>query len=288
MNFKKLTWAVALTTVPERREVLLPRTLASLEAAGWPPAEVRLCVDGERDPRAYGMLGCPLTLHYPRFHGNPEGTNRGNVCANWCLALLELWWRHPAAHRYLIVQDDVLFVRGLRDYLDAASYPPQGYLNLYTDYWSEQVTRGQPRPTWVRGNILKQIDGQPNDRPVGKHVGFQMGRGALALVFDRTAVIALLTRPCFTMKAQDPVNGWRRVDGMIVTAMNEAGLSEWVHCPSLVQHQGNGQDNNSRSTISNLPTPPATTFPGVTFDAREWLRAREATKEATTKETTNA
>lgn len=236
----KLRWAIGVTTVPQRSEDLLPRTLASLEAAGF--GAPRLFVDGWS--RFADRNEHLTTVREPRLH-----------CAgNWLLALAELWLRDPTADRWAIFQDDLIACRRLRAYLDACPFPERGYLNLYT------FASNQERAP-------KTVDGK--DRMVGWYRSNQLGRGALGLVFDRAGVIALLgSRHVWARNVPDPKAPERRtkaIDGGIVTAMQEAGWAEWVHNPSLIQHTGDV------STVGNLPHAIAPSFRGEGFDAMELI-----------------
>ena len=223
-----IRWAYGVTAVPKRRDTLLPETLLSLRLAGFD--RPRLFVDGEDDPYSWKReFGLEVTAHSPTLR----------TYGNWVLAMAELYIREPEAERYAIFQDDVALVRNLRTYLDACEYPGAGYWNLFTFFRNEELVKG--KAGWV-----------PSD---------QRGLGALALVFDRPAVLTLLTHQHMVERPQDPHRGWRAVDGGIVTALRKAGYTEYVHAPSLVQHTG------TASSMGNKPFPPARTFPGEGFDA---------------------
>jgi hypothetical protein len=56
------------------------------------------------------------------------------------------------------------------------------------------------------------------------------------------------------------------IDGGVVSATKLAGMKEWVHMPSLVQHSG--QD---ASTLGHY-NPLAPSFPGEYFDAMELVK----------------
>lgn len=252
-------WAVGVTTVPARRNDLLPQTLASLRAGGW--ERPRLFVDGGGDGASWSA---EFLLDVTARCGEPA-----RVAANWLLALAELYWRRPWADRYLVVQDDVVCCRHLREYLEAAPFPELGYQNLYTSLENEAVVHGKKKGTWHEGARIpggREYHGKPQQR----------GRGALALCFDGEGVRALLSSPHMAKKPTDRLRGWRGIDGAVVEAMNMAGFTEWVHCPTLVQHRGDV------STIM-VPTGPggelqprhrikrALTFMGEDFDARKFL-----------------
>lgn len=210
-----MRWAYGVTTVPERGETYLPRTLSSLAAAGF------------TDPMLFldGGVG-----RYPRM----------GAFGNFHMGLLELVIRNPDCARYAMFQDDVLAVKDLREYLTRCKYPdgrdgrPTGYWNLFSFLNNDQEVCG--RTGWVEGAIMVS---RPDDR-------LQTGRGALGYVFSREAAIVLLSSVTMNQKHID-ISGFRErcVDGAVVTAFNYArseelptGWREYVHGPSLVQHHG--------------------------------------------------
>lgn len=232
-----LRWACGVTAVPQRRYDLLPRTLASLAAAGFPPP--RLFVDGTDDgPGWAASFGLEVTARWPRV----------NAVNSWVLALWELYARDPRADRYALFQDDLVCVRNLRAYLEACPYPERAYLNLYTFASNQSIAPlgpgGKQRPGWYESN--------------------QLGRGAVALVFSREAAVTLLASRN-TVDKPASVRGHKSLDGMVVTSMQLAGWREYVHSPSLTQHTGEA------STMGNMPHQPAPSFPGEGFDALELL-----------------
>src|SRR3954465_7467772 len=86
-------WAYGITTVPERRYDLLPRTIHSLARGGFDLP--RLFIDGhEKSYHEWDTL--PQTIRYPAIR----------TMGNWLLGLWELYIREPAADRYAIFQDD--------------------------------------------------------------------------------------------------------------------------------------------------------------------------------------
>lgn len=148
------------------------------------------------------------------------------------------------ADRYAIFQDDIVLCRNVRTYLEAVEYPKQGYLNLYTFATNENKVFGKPK------GFL------PSD---------QLGKGAVALVFDHMAIHTLLQQSHLVNKPQLP-NGKKNVDGAIQHAMViQAHFKEYIHNPSLVQHTG------KIGTLHNPIHPLAKTFPGENFDAMELI-----------------
>lgn len=228
-----MIWTYGVTTVPGRRRDLLPRTLASLRAAGFD--HPRLFVDGDLDAISWQQeFGLEVTARWPRIRGY----------GNWILALGELFLRDIRAQRYALFQDDIVAVRNLRSYLERApSWPAKGYGNLCTYPVNQELAQG--RKGWYPSN--------------------QLGKGAQALVFDRDAVIALLTHQHMITRALDAHRGWKSIDGGVVTAMKKAGYREYVHAPSLVYHTG------TISMLGNKPQPETAGFPGEAFDALDLL-----------------
>ncbi len=245
----QVTWSCGVTTVPSRSQDLLPRTLKSIEAAGF--ISPWLFVDGATPEQACAYSA--LKVAGITFRSSPA-----RVHGNWFLALHELWIRTPLADRYAIFQDDIILCRNVRQLIDQQDWPG-GYLNLYTTenerYFAVDCKPKGPHKGWVHST--------------------QRGKGALALVFDRKAVEALLTsrhmvmRPIpsehkdvMAQKNGDWYRGQMVVDGGIVEALSaKAGIKEYIHLPSLAQHTGHV------SSFSNLRHLLAKDFPGENFDA---------------------
>lgn len=212
----KLKWAVGVTTTEARRKDLLPLTLASLRKAGFEPSH--LFVDGTQDGEGWAAeFDLNVTCRWPSV----------KVAVHWVLSLYELYARDPLADRYAMFQDDVLCSANLRAYLEASPWPGKAYLNLFTFWSNESVVAG--RQGWMESGA--------------NSAGRQTGRGALALVFDRAAVVALLSSKTLTERPQAiaPANqgrGLHAIDGGIVHCLNEVGYRERIHSPSLVQHLG--------------------------------------------------
>lgn len=233
---RPVQWSYGLTTVPERRRNLLPATLKSLRSAGFDRPHLfidRAALDP--DGRSWEKeFGCPVTLR----SGDPVRTH-----GNWILSLYELYVRRPDADLYAMFQDDFLTYRNLRTYLESCTYPEKGYWNLYTFPSNQRLSPAQGG--WYKSN--------------------QFGRGAVALVFDRTTVQTLLQHPHMVERPTDPHRGWKAVDGGIVTSLGKAGWYEYVHSPSLVQHTGDV------SSMGNKPHLKAESFRGEDFDATELI-----------------
>ena len=102
-------------------------------------------------------------------------------------------------------------------------------------------------------------------KPNGWHKSDQLGKGAIALVFDHGAMVALLQQSHLVNKPQLP-KGHKNLDGAIQHAMvKQAGFTEYIHKPSLAQHVGR------EGTLGNHQHPDAKTFPGESFDVMRML-----------------
>lgn len=229
-----------VTTVPQRRKTYLPTTLASLKLSGFD--KPRLFVDGDNDWASWHKeFNLEVTCRYPTIR----------TYGNWMLAMGELYAREPNADRYMIFQDDMVTYRNLKPYLEKVNYPDKGYCNLYTFPKNQERFPRIGRTARFRG---------------GWWMSNQRGWGAVALMFSREALIALLTHNHMIERAQDVRRGHRSIDGGIVTSMNKAGWKEYVHNPTLVQHIG------LLSSMRNNPQPFAESFKGEDFDAMELLK----------------
>lgn len=229
----KMIWSYGVTTVPSRKDTLLPRTLASLAAAGFD--QPRLFVDGCDELQNWRRwFGLDATCRYPK----------AGVAANWILGLAELVQREPNADRFAIFQDDCVTYKNLRQYLEKVPYPDKSYLNLITEYENEDKARN--RSGWFEA--------------------VQLGRGAVGLVFSREAAALLLSERGFVERAQDKKRGKIAIDGGILYAMQKQGWKEYCHAPSLVQHIGHNASTMGHSI------PQAKTFKGEDFDALDLLQ----------------
>ncbi|MBU2051383.1 MAG: hypothetical protein KKH61_20740 [Gammaproteobacteria bacterium] len=184
----------------------------------------------------YERFGCEVTNRSPGI----------GAWGNWALGLLELRIRFPVAKRYAIFQDDLVCVRGLRDYLDRFR-PEHGYLNLYT--------------------VQQNADQRPEGFEHGWYLSNQMGRGALALVLPHDAVDALLSDPAFARKAQDCGHPASKIDGTVAGCLKRAGWLEYVHYPSLVEHTGVKRSEIGHDVGAYRMAP---SFPGEETDASVW------------------
>lgn len=196
-----VTWAYGITTVPDRVDNLLPETIKSLADAGF--VNPMLFIDGACDIEKLEGFSAVVIRH-------PKVGNLGN----WMGALVNLFVAHPQMDRYALFEDDLIALPRLREYLDSCQYPQNGYWNLLTH--DENLVLTGPCHGW--------------------HLSNQRGRGAVGLVFNRTAVQTLISAPRFTIPCV--MGKTNRADGMVIDALKPMGYTEYVHYPSLIQHVG--------------------------------------------------
>ena len=245
-----IQWAYGVTTVPGRRRDLLPQTLASLRNAGFD--KPRLFVDGDHDVVGWSReFDLQVTCRFPKIR----------TYGNWLLSIYELYVREPHAHRYAIFQDDFVILKNTRPYLDSIPYPEDGYLNLHTFTLENEKIINESRSSGFMHSAPLRTNRQDGPK-------LQGGRGAVALVFSRDVLGKLLTSRVMFERPQEAKRGWRNVDGGIVTALNYAGIFEYIHKPSLTQHTG------KVSSMMSRPHRPARSFPGEHFDALTFLQKK--------------
>ena len=219
-----MSWSYGITTVPQRFDNYFQTTLNSLKSSGFD--KPRIFVDKAEH-----------IDHFPGVDYKPYGpvTYRESIGTppHWMLTLAELYYRDPQADMYGIFQDDFIMVKDVKQYIDT-HIPPYGYLNLYT-FPSNQSICPEGHKGWYQSN--------------------QLGRGAVALIFPKDTAVDLLSQRHMWERAQGP-RRHKAVDGGICETMKKAGVKEFVHNPSLVQHIG---ENSSMRNSIHLQ---ATSFPG--------------------------
>lgn len=248
-----MKWVYGVTTILERRDNLLPRTLSSLKRGGFDSP--CLFVDGithkealvyeerfklevvNRNPRVCKEAGDRMEV------GKSYGVR---TFGNWLLGLQELYLRDPEADRYAMFQDDMVTYANLRQYLEKCKFPLNGYWNLYT---------------FPNNHAFFKRVGQTGRFEIGWAQTNQRGLGAVGLVFNRLGVTTLLGSKHMVERPLSKDRGWRNIDGGIVSAFVKAGGKEFVHNPSLVQHVG------TYSSMGNPTHQQAIWWRGEEFDA---------------------
>jgi hypothetical protein len=233
-----MRWSIGITTVSERHNDLLPRTVRSLKTAGFPAP--RLFVDGARDAVDFcgpDLFQLEVTTRWPVVH----------TWGNWVLALWEMFTRDPECDRYAIFQDDVVACKNLREFMEASKATDKAYWNLYTH--PENHAMRPSEGGWFPSN--------------------QLGKGLQGLVMPHAGVLALLSgdglalrsASTLTLGSTDQPRRWRNADGGVASAFRRAGWTEWCHSPSLLQHVG------AQSSMGNRIGHQAVDFKGEDWDA---------------------
>lgn len=237
-----MNWKYAITSVPERWGTTLFATVRSLYRGGFQKPPV--FVDSPADLLQPRRLGGTVVVEadgadnfYPveLIHA----TARAGCFGNWVRAATELYHSDPDADRYAIFQDDIVCGQNLRQWFDASPPPENAYANLCT--YPENLIY-KPGSCWYPA---------PDRR----------GLGAQALVFSNAAMQALLNSPWLRSHPKDRHRGHRAVDGVVKTAMKDAGFTEFVHTPSPVKHCG-----QECSTLGTVRQPETAAFVGADFD----------------------
>jgi hypothetical protein len=202
----KWTWSVGTTTAG-RQQPTLDRMLSSLAQAGW------------EWPRLFADADAVVPQHWAHLPTTHRDVQLG-AFPNWLLALAELALRDPHADAYLLCQDDVVFCRGLRDFLERNLWPSDrvGVVSLHC----------------------------PSHYARGKPPGFHLedrgwdSWGAQAYLFPNNSVFELLAASAaWTHRKTGPANGSRNIDSVVGQWCRGARLPYYVHAPSLAEHIGN-------------------------------------------------
>lgn len=240
----KYRWAISVTTVSSRLTNLLPESLKYIRDAGFPSPTIY--IDGDTNPTKWKEhFGLPVVSR----------TENIRTAGHWHLTALETYIRNREAEIYAFFQDDLALNVNVREYLERTiDYGADRYYNLYTANSNNLLIPMEIENT--NGRLV---------RKVGWFKSNQFGRGAVALVFTKPVLIALLSSYEFVTRHQDAHRGWRAVDGGIVDALKKVGIEEWVHNPSLAQHRG------AESSMANQKHKPAATFVSQHHDALSYL-----------------
>lgn len=211
------SWSVGITTAP-RQNNTLQQSLNSLKAAGWD------------SPRLFAEPGTEI----PDEGKSLPLSRRDEVLGafpNWYLALTELVLRHPRAEAFMICQDDVLFSKNLRDYLERNLWPAEhvGVVSIYCPSHYQQTKKA---------GFLREDRGWSS-------------WGALAYVFSNPSARAILSDP-MVLNHRDfgPADGLHNIDSVVGYWCERNQLPYYVHSPSLAQHIGEFSTIYPRATSS--------------------------------------
>ena len=202
---KVASWAVGVTTAQRTPPTLL-RSLQSLATAGW--AAPYLFAEPDSVPAHLNGKIRVIERHTPY-----------GAWPNWYTAAVELYMMHPKADAYLLCQDDVLYGKELRGYLEQRLWPSGrlGVVSLHTP-------SHRARPNW-RGF-------HPDNE------GWSAW-GAQAYVFSNPSMRAMLRDPgVVNHRNRGPRDGLRNIDSVIGFWCTSSGLDYYIHQPSLTQHIG--------------------------------------------------
>ncbi len=206
--------ATVVLTAPRPRETL-GRTLRSLDAAGFSDVGV--------------------------YH---DRQSSGHFRA-YMAAMRHAVERRPDVDAYFLVEDDVVFCRGLHAYLQRTLWPgPIERLALCSPYSPEAYC--QPQAGW---------DATQSER------GFYLA-GSQAWIFPAAiarAILADVARRETTRNADWEIGQW----------VCEQGRQIWYHTPSLAQHEGIG--NSALGYDETGPIRVATDFVGEDYEATALL-----------------
>jgi hypothetical protein len=225
-------WAVGVTTAP-REHPTLERTIRSLAAAGWKLPRI-FAEPGVELPDNCEHL--PLTRRDAPLGGWP----------NWLLALSELVLREPHADAYFMVQDDVVFCRHVRTYLERILWPAEklGLVSVYCPAVYVRRTRGfhSVEAGW---NLIS----------------------ALTCVFPSAAARSLLGHArALNHRRLGPYGGVKSIDAVVGRWAKDCEFPAFFHTPSLAQHTGDTSTVWPKAT--NEGQRHAKDFVGEDFDAR--------------------
>jgi len=193
-------------TAGDRESPTLGQTIASLRDAGF--ESPRIFADGSFDIPS----NLEVSVRSPSVGGWP----------NFWLALTEMVARSPSSDLFLIVQDDVVFSKGVFDYLAAAKFPDEcGVVSLFCPKCSNAQFGWHPFPT-----------------------GFGMA-SAQALAFPREMAFQFLADPwTVNYRRSAPKSkhfrgdGLHHIDGVVGQWCRLNDKAAYTHSPSLSQHIG--------------------------------------------------
>ena len=221
-------WAVGITTAP-RETPTLARTLASLAAAGFD--NIHVFAEPGVDP----LPGCT-------WHQNRERLGGWSNFIQSCRVLTGL-----DCDVLLLSQDDVLYARNLRGYLETIPWPETGALSVYTSERYSQKMGGGDAWGWSA-------------------IPFRALEGSLAIV-ARSDKIKRLVKNRVASRKQG-----KFFDALLGNWLSRNGGLRF-HYPSLAQHIG--ETSVVHPGAGNFGTRRASTFVGADFDlSNADLRAR--------------
>lgn len=208
-----MDWFAAVTTAPRAGPPLLPDTLASLAAAGWPMVEV---------------------FAEPGARGTHQNTERLWPWGNFLQAV-----RHgveSGAERIAVVQDDLLIARGLRRYLNDIG---DGIYSPYSPGVLSEIRRHEygSGTGWVT---------------IPEHFLRLRTHGACFYAMNAETA-RNLNDTADAMVKRENTNARISIDGWIGKWCYASKVPLRHHVPSLVQHVGEYSSLNKDNERNQLP-----------------------------------
>jgi hypothetical protein len=231
-------WAIGLTTAP-RKKSTIARTIKSFCSAGWSADSIQVFAEPD-SPIPDSLSGNLITTRATKLGAWP----------NWLLALTELTLREPHADAYLMVQDDAVFCKGLRTYLEKNLWPSNrlGVVSLHTaSHFAREYVSGFFPAT----------------------VGWGAW-GAMGYVFPNAAARALMRDPLVVNhRNRGRGEGLCNVDSVVGEWCQRSGLDFYMHAPSLCQHIGFTSTLWKNNSLEGRRS--ASDFPGEETDIGELM-----------------
>jgi hypothetical protein len=229
-------WAVGVTTA-YRAKPSLVRSLHSLVAAGW------------TDVRVFAEPGSVV----PKWDGVEVHEQAKGVFQNWRFALETLRQEKPDAEFYFIAQDDVVYAKNLKAYLEADLWPSSdtGFVSPYRSAGKMVGRKWRPSEAYLNGKC-----GRWDKAKHGQGLW-----GALAYILPAESVKILLedkglkTRERMIDLAIHPILASRKRPALYANR----SLAEHIGDVSSIGH-GTGKGMNSGGS-----------FPGEDFDCLSLL-----------------
>lgn len=248
----KLKWAVAVTTC-DRPEPTLSRTVDSLISTGW--KDIDLFSDGPISNSIPKNFFQRPNREGVRVHDRPT---RLGAYGNFVCAASELFQTYSDRDYFLFVQDDVVFSKNCRAYLDATlSEKPKGAV------WS----------LYCSGTDYTDFDKKYGDAYGWKETRRGWGMmGALTVVFSAADLISFLSsQSTWLHRITRGPKATRQVDAEIGLWAQNNRTPAMFHHPSLAQHIGEKSSiYPSIKAMSDRRS--SVTFVGEDFDALSFLK----------------
>lgn len=234
----------AMTAAPRGGDTQ-DRCLRSALAAGFRDLTV-YCEPGTTLP-AWVRESLPTVTHDERM----------GQWRNWLFALEATLTTRPRAPYLCTLEDDVLFCRGVMDWLESEPWPSPacGCLQLYTSAFYEDYPSGR-RSRLADEHALDLL-------------------GACAMVFSRAAAECLVewgrshgwrghVYEALAAAQTDPAEK-EGADTYVGEVLTFRGFEIWIHNPSLAEHIGDDSTLNHQGT---MPRRRGLRFPGEDANAR--------------------